>query len=168
MPTPLILSYARKTKLPVEKVEAAWARAKEKALAIRRSPLIDRQYWALVNGLLKKELGLNENKTSFLEIFESTINLGDKRYQVSVMSNKEVDPNLKAQLLSLSHKALQGGIKAVLNYPDENPSTIAVATFEGTPVGWATYALDKSAYNVYVNVTHRGAGLARELKKVLC
>jgi hypothetical protein len=63
MPTPLILSYAKRSKKTVQQVEAAWDRAKEQAKGIRRSNIIDKQYWSLVNGLFKKELGLSESLT---------------------------------------------------------------------------------------------------------
>ena len=69
MPTPLILSYTKKSRKSVEQVEAAWSRAKDQAKAIRRSELIDKAYWKLVNGLVKKELGLNES-TGFKEYVE--------------------------------------------------------------------------------------------------
>lgn len=61
MPTPLIISYAKKSKRSVGEVEAAWDRAKEKAKAIRNTQEIDKNYWRLVNGLVKKELGLSES-----------------------------------------------------------------------------------------------------------
>ena len=63
MPTPLILSYAKRSRRSVDFVEKAWDRAKEQAKAIRRSDVIDRDYWKLVNGIVKKELGLNESLT---------------------------------------------------------------------------------------------------------
>ena len=63
MPTPLVLSYAKRSRKPVEAVEKIWDRAKDQAKAIRRSDIIDKDYWRLVNGLVKKELGLNESLT---------------------------------------------------------------------------------------------------------
>jgi hypothetical protein len=63
MPSPLIKSYAAKTKKSEAEVEAAWERAKKSAEGIRRSTVKDKDYWRLVNGLLKKELGLNEAMT---------------------------------------------------------------------------------------------------------
>jgi hypothetical protein len=63
MPTALIKSYAEKTKKSEGEVEAAWERAKKMAEGIRKSSVKDNDYWRLVNGLLKKELGLNEELT---------------------------------------------------------------------------------------------------------
>ena len=63
MPTPLIAKYAQKTGKSVAKVEEIWDRCKEQAKGIRRSNIIDKQYWALVNGLVKKELGITESLT---------------------------------------------------------------------------------------------------------
>lgn len=63
MPTPLVISYAKRARKPVEAVEKIWHRAKDQAKAIRRSDIIDKDYWRLVNGLVKKELGLNESLT---------------------------------------------------------------------------------------------------------
>ena len=71
MPTPLIQSYARKAKKTVAEVEAIWDKAKEKAKAIRNSDAKDPAFWRLVNGITKKELGLNEAVTfnEFLKTF---------------------------------------------------------------------------------------------------
>jgi len=68
MPTPLIKKYAEKTKKSIQTIERMWDEAKKKAKAIRRSEIEDKDYWRLVNGLLKKDLGLNEGQTfkSFL------------------------------------------------------------------------------------------------------
>lgn len=63
MPLPLIQSYAKKAKVDVTKVEEIWERAKKQAEGIRRSAQRDRQFWALVNGITKKELGLREGLT---------------------------------------------------------------------------------------------------------
>jgi hypothetical protein len=63
MPTALIKSYAEKTKKSEGEVEAAWERAKKMADGIRKSSVKDDDYWRLVNGLLKIELGLNEELT---------------------------------------------------------------------------------------------------------
>jgi hypothetical protein len=69
MPTPLILKYAQKSKKQVHEVEAAWEQSKKEAEGIRRSKQRDPQYWALVNGLTKKKLGITES-TSFKEFNE--------------------------------------------------------------------------------------------------
>lgn len=83
MPTPLILSYAKRSRKPVHEVEAAWSRAKEQAKGIRRSNIIDKEYWALVNGLMKKELGLNESKVSFKTFLES---LGESKTKKELLA----------------------------------------------------------------------------------
>ena len=91
MPTPLILSYAKKTGKPVHAIEEIWDRCKEQAKGIRRSNIIDKQYWALVNGLLKKELGLSESltfKEFILEILDKRV-MDDGSRQVKFTLEKE-------------------------------------------------------------------------------
>jgi hypothetical protein len=72
MPLPLIIAYAKKARCPEAKVEQEWDAAKKKADGIVgiKSPSQregNRRYWALVNGILKRSLGLSEAKTSFIE-----------------------------------------------------------------------------------------------------
>jgi hypothetical protein len=72
MPTPLIISYAKRARKSVEVVEKVWDSAKEQAKGIRRSNIIDKDYWRLVNGLVKKELGLAESLTFKDFVIESS------------------------------------------------------------------------------------------------
>lgn len=60
MPTPLIKSYAKKTGKTEAQVEELWRKAQDQAKAkydVKNAP---RLYWSVVNGTLKKMLGLSE------------------------------------------------------------------------------------------------------------
>ena len=72
MPSPLIAAYAKKLRVPEAQVEKAWELAKEKAKGIRRSNIIDKSYWKLVNGILKRDLGLSESTTFMTYLIEAT------------------------------------------------------------------------------------------------
>ena len=105
MPTPLIQSYAKKSGKPVWKVEEIWDRCKEQAKGIRRSSVIDRQYWALVNGLLKKELGLAE-AISFKEFLtpvleDTSVHLKDAQKVVNKFK-KEHAASFRSKELEIS------------------------------------------------------------------
>lgn len=91
MPTPLIKKFAEKAKKPEWQVEEIWKRCKEQAKGIRRSDIIDKDYWRLVTGLMKKELGLSEDlKPSFkdfiAEILDSRVD-----YKIGADDNDEFE-----------------------------------------------------------------------------
>jgi len=84
-----------------------------------------------------------------------------------VLKNIDVvrDRKLKEQLLKLSHKGLQGGIKAVWNYPEENPSEVVIAFDGEVPVGVVT--VSGRDLNIFVDVEYRRKGIATKLKQLL-
>jgi len=71
MPSSLINKYAQETKKPVAEVEKIWDEAKE-AAGKKFKP--GSQYWAYVNGTVRKRLGLSEALTfkEFIELDFST------------------------------------------------------------------------------------------------
>jgi len=72
-----------------------------------------------------------------------------------ILTNKEVlkDKKLTEKLRKLDHKILQGGFGAVLNYPDENPSTMVIAYDKKEPIGWIS--LTNGYQNIFVNPEYR-------------
>lgn len=74
MPNPLISKYAVKAKTTEAKVEEIWRRAKEEAynrFRGNKSP----QYWAYVNAIVQRRLGLREGKITFKDMLVENENL---------------------------------------------------------------------------------------------
>ena len=116
MPTPLILSYAKRSRQPVWKVEDAWDKAKKDAQGIRRSTIIDKDYWKLVNGLVKKALGLSES-VSFKEFMLESDGDGEIKdkngvaYNVSHETRVDTDGNTR-HMYTIIPKGAPRGVSA--------------------------------------------------------
>lgn len=64
MPAALLKNFSKETKTSLKEVERLWKKAKE--IVSDEYPEIpedDNRHWALVTGILKKMLGIRENKT---------------------------------------------------------------------------------------------------------
>lgn len=87
MPVPMLKKYAELAKVPLSKAEDAWERAKKQAdgiMHVRSERDRVGKYWALVNGLTKKALGVQgqyvrESFSSFLAEGKKSF-LDDKKY----------------------------------------------------------------------------------------
>ena len=84
-----------------------------------------------------------------------------------VLSNIDIikDANLTKKLMSLSHKELSGGVKAVWKYATENPSKVVIAFRENEPIGVVTNT--NGNQNIYVKPEYRKMGVASKLKAIL-
>ena len=84
-----------------------------------------------------------------------------------ILSNIDVvkDVNLTKKLISLSHKELSGGIKAVWNHAKENPSNLVIAFDGNEPIGVVTNT--NGGQNIYVEPEYRKMDIASKLKDIL-
>lgn len=85
-----------------------------------------------------------------------------------ILSNLDIvkDENLVSKLMALSYPQLDGGIKAVWKYPEDNISDVVIAYHNGEPVGVVTLT-NKKNQNIYVKPEFRKIGLASKMKDVL-
>lgn len=81
MPNNLIKSYAEKSGKPESEVEKMWDEVKKSVFSSDNyEDLTDERKYAIVNGIVKKNLGLNEEETSLLNRFRSLLKeKGDKK-----------------------------------------------------------------------------------------
>lgn len=84
-----------------------------------------------------------------------------------ILSNIDIIKNndLTKKLMLLSHKELSGGIKAVWNYANENPSNVVIAFDGNEPIGVVTNT--NGNQNIYVKPEYRKIGIASKLKDIL-
>lgn len=82
-----------------------------------------------------------------------------------ILDNREIVKNKKLikKLLKLSHPQIQGGIKAVWKYAEENPSEVVIAFDDKEPIGVIT--MTDGRKNIYVHPDYRKKGIGKKLNK---
>jgi len=85
----------------------------------------------------------------------------------NILSNIDIvkDINLTKKLMSLSYKELSGGIKAVWNYPNENPSNVVIAFENSEPIGVITNT--NGHQNIFIKPEYRKLGIGSKLKDIM-
>jgi len=85
----------------------------------------------------------------------------------NILSNIDIvkDINLTKKLMLLSYKGLSGGIKAVWNYANENPSSVVIAFDNNEPIGVITNT--NGNQNIFIKPEYRKLGIGSKLKDIL-
>jgi hypothetical protein len=140
MPLPLLDAYAKKAHCSIGNVEREWDAAKKKAdgiVGIRNPSDRNRKYWALVNGILKRSLGLSEALT-----FKESMLHEAKEMSLDELSKYKVDKRFSG-IVQLHFDGRLKGIKDFLG--GEKPA--ATVTGNGYKVhimqGEGRYIIEK-------------------------